>query len=133
MKQEARSLGAVETAAWLEERGLAPIPHWYVELELRTDQRDTTMTVNIYPEEWGFVFRRGQRVSSIRVTNHPFVHGADDDRLLDETPALERLHELLATLERRFSVTFYRLSAQVHSNLIRAAAVIRPWLNTWPS
>ncbi len=133
MKQEATVLGAAESATWLDERGLAPIPHWYVEIELRTDRRDTTMTVNIYPQEWGFVFRHGQQVSSIRITNEPFVHGADDDQLLAETPRLEQFSDLLAKLERRFSVTFYRLSAIVHSNLIRAAAVVRPWLNKWPS
>ena len=133
MKQRATILGAAESAAWLEQRGLTAIPHWYVEIEICTDERDTSMTINIYPEEWGFVFRHGIHVSSIRITDVPFVHGADDDQLLKVTPSLERFHELLEALERRFDVTFQRAQSIVHSNLIRASAVVRPWLNKWPS
>lgn len=132
MKPGAKILGAAEGEAWLEERGLTPVPHWYLEIEVRTDDPQTSMTINIYPEEWGFVFRRGLRVSSIRITDVPFVHGADDDRLLAQTPSLETFGELLAKLEQRFDVTFHPLTALVHTNLIRAAAVVRPWLSSRP-
>jgi hypothetical protein len=125
----AKILGAAESETWLDERGLVPVPHWFVEIEVATDEPNVCIVVNIYPEEWGFVFRRGPHVSSIRITDVPFMHGADDDSLLPDVPRLERLDELLIKLERRFGVTFQRSAAVVHANLIRATAVVRAWLN----
>lgn len=129
MTRAVKILGAAESATWLAERGLVPVPHWFVEIEIGSDEPDIGIVINIYPEEWGFVFRRGPHVSSIRITDVPFVHGADDDSLLAHTPRLEHLEQLLAGLEHRFGITFQRASVIVHANLIRASAVVRAWLN----
>jgi hypothetical protein len=129
-----KTVGALASGAWLEQRGLdaSRVPHWYVEITIGTDSPDTRLEVNIYPEEWGFVFRRGQRVSSIRITDVAFVHGVDEHRLLAETPSLERICDLLATLERRHAMTFLRDRPSVRSNLVRATSVIRPWMEQRP-
>jgi hypothetical protein len=130
MNATSKILGAAASAAWIEARGLdaTRVPHWYVEITVESDSLDTRFELNIYPEEWGFVFRRGTRVSSIRVTDLPFVHGPDEYQLLAQTPELGDIVDLLDQLERRFDLTFQRYRATVRSNLVRAAAVVRPWL-----
>jgi hypothetical protein len=124
------TLGAAASSRWLEARGLdaKTVPHWYVEIVIASDVADTVIDVNIYPEEWGFVFRHGARVSSIRVTDIPFVHGRDDFSLLRDTPQLDRIGDLLATLERRFDVRFQRVRPTVKTNLSRAVAAASRWL-----
>jgi hypothetical protein len=124
------TLGSQAAAAWAAQVGLdvAGTPHWYVEIELHTDPVEAQLDLNIYPEEWGVVFRRGNRVSSIRVTDVPFVHGKDDHGLLTGLPELARFDELLAMLERRYDVVFQRTHPAVRSNLRRALASVRPWL-----
>ena len=127
-----KTIGALAAHAWLAQRGLdaSQTPHWFVEISIPSDVPDTRFELNVYPEEWGFIFRRGVRVSSIRVTDVAFVHGFDDYRLLAETPALEDIAVLLSTLDERYTITFDRTRASVRSNLTRAAAVVRPWLVT---
>lgn len=123
-------MGARAAAAWTAQLGLDVngTPHWYVEIGLPTDTADTQLDLNIYPEEWGIVFRRGNRVSSIRVTDVAFVHGKDDHGLLTGFPELARFDELLATLERRYDLVFQRTQPAVRSNLRRAVAGVRAWL-----
>jgi hypothetical protein len=122
--------GAAATAAWAQKHGLdtTRTAHWHVEISIPTDVADTLFEINIYPEEWGIVFRRGSRVSSIRVTDIPFVHGHDDHRLLALLPDLEKIDDLLAVLERRYDVAFHRARATIRTNLVRAATNVRPWL-----
>jgi hypothetical protein len=124
------TIGAAASAAWIERQGLdvSATPHWYVEIAIPSDDVDTRFEINIYPEEWGIVFRRSTRVSSIRVTDVPFVHGLDDHRLLSHLPALEQIDDLLALLELRYDVAFHRMRASVRSNLVRSTAVVRSWL-----
>lgn len=124
------TLGAAASAKWLEARRLDAknVPHWYVEIAIGSDIADTGIDVNIYPEEWGFVFRHGARVSSIRVTDIPFIHGRDDFGLLRDTPELEHLGELLAVLERRLDIKFHRVRPTVKANVDRAAAAVGRWL-----
>jgi hypothetical protein len=124
------TLGAAATAAWVRQHGLdvARTPHWYVEISVPTDSVDIRLEINLYPEEWGVVFRRGNRVSSVRVTDVPFVHGLDDHKLLSELPELARIDDLLAVLERRYDVAFHRTRVTVRSNLTRATAIVRSWL-----
>lgn len=74
------------------------------------------------------MFRRGHRVSSIRVTDVQFVHGLDDHHMLKDLPDLTKIDDLLALLERRYDVAFHRTRATVRSNLVRATAIVRPWL-----
>ncbi len=124
------TLGAQASAAWLEARGLASgrVPHWYVEVELRCEDPGTVVDINVYPEEWGYVVRHAGRVSSVRITDVPFVHGRDEHRLLGTTPTLDRIGELLGNLEIRFDVSFERARATVRSNLPRAIPIVRLWL-----
>jgi hypothetical protein len=126
------TIGAVASGRWLDERGLdaSRTPHWYVEISIGSDSADTRFELNIYPEEWGYQFRRGARVSSIRVTDIAFVHGFDDYRLLADTPPLDRIEDLLVTIERRCDIGFRRDRPTVHSNLARAAMVVRSWLES---
>lgn len=122
--------GAAASAAWLEQRGLhaGRTPHWYVDIIIESESPDTRFEMNIYPEEWGYVFRRGPRMSSIRITDVPFVHGLDDHRLLSQTPPLDRIGDLLVALERKYDFAFHRESASVKSNLTRATGAVRSWL-----
>lgn len=126
----ASTLGAAASAALLDHLGLDPRGnrHWYLEITVESDEPATRLEINIYPEEWGFVLRAGPRVSSIRVTDVPFVHGSDDHRLLDHTPPLARIPEVLGVLEARLGITFERTRATVRSSFVRAAAVVRSWL-----
>jgi hypothetical protein len=125
-----KTLGSAASVKWLDDRGLDArrTPHWYVEVSIDSDQRDTRLELNIYPEEWGFVLRRGTKMSSIRITDVPFVHGLDDFQLLATTPALAEFGGLITVIERRFELGFFTTRATVRSNLTRAAAVVRPWL-----
>lgn len=127
-----QTIGARASRQWLEERGLEPVtPHWYVEITLslwNTEHEDTSLDINIYPEEWGIIFRHNHKASSLRVTDEPFVHGRDDFKLLSDLGDLKGLGDLLVRLEQRFACTFDRANASVHSNLRRASPVVRGWL-----
>lgn len=128
------TLGARESAAWLLERGLgaAATPHWYVEITLVAygAAEPAQFELNVYPEEWGFVFRAGRRCSSIRITDQPFVHGSDDHELLSRTPELARVFVLIRELERKRQVTFPLARADVRSNVPKAEASVRDWLRS---
>lgn len=121
--------GAAEPADWARSRGLdvSRARHWYVEVQIATDAPGTLIELNIYPEEWGLVFRRDGRVSSIRVTDVPFVHGLDDFKLLPMMPALADLDRLLDALQHRFEITFDRSRPKVHSN-VKHVDGVRAWL-----
>jgi hypothetical protein len=125
-----QTIGALASAAWVERHGLhvSGTPHWYLEISIPTDAADTRFEINIYPEEWGIIFRRGNRVSSIRVTDLPFVHGLDDHRLLQHVSDIETIDHILALLEQRYDLAFHRMKATVRSNLTRAASIVRAWL-----
>lgn len=124
------TLGAAASASWLEARELdvRATPHWFVEIAIDSRTLDSRFELNIYPEEWGFAFRRGTRASSIRITDIAFVHGLDDFQLQPRTPALERIADLLRELEQRHEIAIDRANARVRSNLVRAKAVVRAWL-----
>src|SRR4051794_31932290 len=85
--------GPLASAAWLVARGLQPKEaRWFVEIELASDTgisegtEQARLLLEVYAEEWGYRFQRGERVSWIRVTDVPFVHGRDDHELLQKTP-----------------------------------------------
>jgi hypothetical protein len=117
-------------ADWIDHRGLeTPDPQgWYVEISISTDRDDTRCELNVYPDEWEVIFRRGLRVSSIRVTDAPRARGRDDDDLLRVFPTLDHIRNLLTLLEHRFDIEFDRTAAAVHSNLTRATPIVRSWL-----
>lgn len=121
--------GAAASRDWLIARGLAREPlHWFVEISIPSDASDTRLELNIYPEEWGFVFRRGARVSSIRVTDIAFAHGRDDYELLGLPASLESIGELLHELEQRFAIEFAVTRSVIRTNINKAANVVRTWL-----
>lgn len=127
------TMGARASAAWLEDRGLdtRQTTQWYVEITLIAPDTDYDVgfELNIYPEEWGYILRAGSRVSSIRITDIPFVHGRDDHQLLSVTPELANIGRLVTFIETRKAVVFHRTQAHVRSNLARATSVVRAWLN----
>lgn len=130
--------GPLASAAWLLARELTPpTGRWHVEILLGTspetvdDQATTLLRVELYSEEWGFYFRHDSRVSWIRVTDLPFVHGHDEHGLLSDTPPLKNFGALVRTLESRFSIAFVPRSAAITSNLVVASDAIRSWIESW--
>jgi hypothetical protein len=128
--------GPLASAAWLVMRGLVSRePRWYVELTLGTTgvtgEEPTLLRLELYSEEWGFWFRHDDKISWIRVTDVPFVHGRDDHRLLAETPALKNLGSLVRALERRFGVRFDLEAASIRTSLFGAEPAVREWIRSW--
>lgn len=130
--------GPLAAAAWLVARDVMPDgPQWSVKyvfdadreatFELDEHATSTRFQLEIYAQEWGFVFRHGARVSWIRVTDIAFVHGRDDHGLLRETPNLRDVGALLRRLEHRFEVALPRESVLVQTSLVGAETVLRDW------
>lgn len=84
--------------------------------------------LDLYSEEWGFLFCHRGQLSRIRVTDVAFVHGRDDHHLLDATPALPDIGGLLRSLERRHQIVFRRDLALVRSDLPNVEPAVRRWL-----
>lgn len=137
------STGAAAAYRWLEGLGLNAPPgtlRWHAEISLDVidaparidfDERaDTRFHIDIYSEEWGFFFSHAGRVSWIRVTDIPFVHGRDEHQLLAQTPSLEEIGGLLRRLEGMHNVRFYRQHAIIRTNIVAAEPVLRRWLTT---
>lgn len=127
------TLGAVESRGWLVARGLDTREHrgWYVEIQIYADVPNARFEINLYPEEWGFLFRLRARMSWIRVTDLAFVHGADDLGILGRTPSLAQLATLLDALELEHALRFDGMRAMVRTNLDeeRTTAAVRSWLS----
>jgi hypothetical protein len=128
--------GPLATASWLLARGLSTHEtRWYVAIVLDTlaestfDVDMTTATrfqLEIFAEEWGFMFCHAGQMSWIRVTDIPFVHGKDDHGLLGHTPPLGDIATLIHTLEERHDIAFGR-DPLVRTSLLGAEAVIADW------
>jgi hypothetical protein len=128
--------------AWFRDRALsAPgLLRWHAEVLLdvvdqpardQFDERtDTRFRLEIYSEEWGFLFCHAGRASWIRVTDVPFVHGRDDFRLLSTTPALRDIGHLLRAVEQRHGLQFRRRNAHVTTNIPNAEPAIRRWVES---
>jgi hypothetical protein len=131
--------GALASRLWLAARGVQPpgTGGWHAEVSIGiADERltapidpatDTGLRVDIYSEEWGFVFCQAGRASWIRVTDIPFVHGRDDFALLELTPPLKELGTLVRIIERRQSLAFHREHAYVRTNIENAEPALRRW------
>ena len=91
----------------------------------------TLLRLELYSEEWGFWFRHEDKVSWIRVTDVPFVHGRDDHALLGAISALKNLGSVVRTLENRFGVQFAFGAASIRTSLSEAEPAIREWLASW--
>jgi hypothetical protein len=121
--------GPIASAAWLAARELYPKdPKWFVEIGLVTDG-DTRLDLEIYAEEWGFRFLHAGRMSWIRVTDVPFVHGRDDYQLLRTTPPLRAIGDLVRALEQRHGVEFDRTRAALRTTIADSDDVIRQWIS----
>lgn len=127
--------GPLATALWLVSRGLVPDrERWYVQVTIGTaepvgnESEATLLRVELFSEEWGFWFGHLGKVSWIRVTDMPFVHGRDEHELLGETPALKNIGALVRALELRFGIRFVRHSGLIRTSLSGADAAIREWL-----
>lgn len=130
--------GPLATAAWLLARGLAsPDPRWFLEVTLdvsrpASDGDETTqLRIELYSEEWGFWLRRDGKVSWVRVTDVPFVHGRDEHALLRDTPALKNIGRLVRALEERFGVQFDRGAPSIRTSLVDAEPAVREWIASW--
>ena len=126
--------GPLASAAWLNARGLLPRESkWFVEIELAATGKSerarlAKLLLEVYAEEWGFRFERDDRVSWIRVTDVPFVHGRDDHGLLPKTPRLERIGLLLRALEGEHDIEFERTRPTIRSNVPDSERVIPSWI-----
>ena len=121
------TVGAEAASRWLLALGLPETPRWYVEIAILADG-ESRLDLNVYAEEWGFVFHHKGRTSWIRVTDIPFVHGRDDHELLAHTPDLLAIGVLLAWLEADQEIAFRRATASVRTNIPAAPAAVRDWL-----
>ncbi|HTR54831.1 MAG TPA: hypothetical protein VMJ10_29285 [Kofleriaceae bacterium] len=124
--------GPIASAAWLAARELYPRdPKWRVEIELAPATTSALrLELEIYAEEWGFRFSAGERVSWIRVTDVPFVHGRDDHGLLRATPPLRDIGMLVRSLETSHAIAFDRRRAAIRTTIDGGEPVIRSWLET---
>jgi len=126
--------GPLASAAWLNARGLQPREaKWFVEIQLpaagKTDgDHAGTLLLEVYAEEWGYRFERDGRISWIRVTDVPFVHGRDEHGLLTKTPRLEKISALIREIEREHGVVFERQRSTIRSNVPDHAGVILSWI-----
>lgn len=120
-------------------RGLSsPERRWFVEVTFDVsgagpdDDATTQLRIELYSEEWGFWFRRDGKISWVRVTDVPFVHGRDEHGLLRDTPALNNLSQLVRALEDRFEIQFDRSAPLIRTTCSarskRSATGSRPGL-----
>ena len=87
----------------------------------------TRFQLEIYGEEWGFVFRHEGKVSWIRITDIPFVHGRDEHGLLSRTPKLRELSQFVRELERRHGFRLPRDSPLIRSSIRDSEVKLRLW------
>lgn len=120
-------------------RGVYPTePHWFVEIVLDADAaagreidqaHATRFMIEVYAEEWGFMFCHQGRVSWIRVTDIPFVHGRDDHALLRQTPPLRDIGRLIHNLEKQYGIEL-RGHPIFRTSLLGAEHALRDWAAT---
>jgi hypothetical protein len=133
----------IEAHGWIASVGLDAPPgtlRWHAEISLDVvdgparaefdDRVDTRFHIDVYSEEWGFFFCHAGRVSWIRVTDIPFVHGRDDHQLLAQTPSLGAIGELIRRVETMYTVRFHRQHAIIRTNIAAAEPLLRRWLRS---
>lgn len=119
--------GAEQADRWLLALGLPTAGRWHAEIEIDADA-GSRFELNIYAEEWGFVFHHDGRDSWVRITDIPFVHGRDDFRLLARTPDLLAINVVAAELEAEYGLDFDRANATIRTNIPNAIEIVRAWL-----
>ena len=130
--------GPLAASAWLAARDLIPDSHqWSVQYVFDVDRNapfafddrasSTRFQLEIYAQEWGYVFRHQGKVSWIRVTDIPFVHGRDEHGLLPRTPKLREIGPFVRQLEQLHGVLLPRDSALIRSSIRDAEVPLRLW------
>lgn len=131
-------MGSVDSSDWMRARGVTPgNHHWFVEVALSTsnepteqwsDEMETRMHVYIYPSGWGFLFCHQGRGSWIRVADRAHVHGRDDFGLVDRTPPLREIANLIQHLETTHALQLRRDPVLVRTNLPGIDESVRSWV-----
>lgn len=119
--------GAEESDRWLLALGLPTVPRWHAEIEIAAGAH-SKLLLNIYAEEWGYVFHHDGRDSWIRITDIPFVHGRDNFDLLPRTADLLAINVMASELEAEHGLELDRANATIRTNIPNAAEIIRDWL-----
>ncbi len=121
--------GPLATAAWCVSRGLYPTQRdWFVEVVMHAGA--SRFAIEIYAGEWGFAFQHDGRMSWIRVTDIPFVHGKDDFQLLHETTGLLQIGALVRAVEHLHGMKLARETADVRTSIADGEPAIREWLRS---
>ncbi len=97
---------------------------------LVTPSGDASFHLELFSDEWGYKFEHADKVSWIRVTDVPFIHGRDDHQLIRITPALKNIGRLVQDLEQRFTIKFGRDTAAIKTTLRDAEPAIRDWIRS---
>lgn len=121
--------GPLASASWLVARDLVPqAAKWFVGITF-SSPTGATFELEISSEEWGFRFEYQGRVSWIRVTGIPFVHGLDQHELLAQTTKLDHVASILRSIEKRYRLQFEGFPI-VHTDLVDADRAITTWLRS---
>jgi hypothetical protein len=131
--------GATEAAAWIAGLSLKPgKARWNVRIALDVSDEPATdvyssatatrFHVDVYRDEWGFMFVHGGKTSHVRRTDTTFVNGSDAYDLLGRTPALADILAFVRAIETEHGVAFRRDKALVRSMLKGAKAAVVAWL-----
>ncbi|MDQ3339178.1 MAG: hypothetical protein M4D80_28790 [Myxococcota bacterium] len=121
--------GPLATAAWCVSRDLFPKDrNWFVEIAMPAGS--SRFAIEIFGAEWGFSFQHDGRVSWIRVTDIPFVHGHDDFQLLHEASSLMQIGEVVCKIEHLYGIKFARDEAAVRTSIEDGEPAIREWLRS---
>lgn len=133
LRSDGMTTGALASAAWCVARNVFPqAPRWSVDICLDNvpgadrdaPPADARFVLEIFSEEWGFRFLRGNAASWIRVTDVAFVHGRDDFALMRRTPRLENIGALVRALEAEHEVSFDRARPQIRSTFDGADRIV---------
>jgi hypothetical protein len=132
--------GGAEAAEWIAARGLSTggKTRWNVNVCLDVvdapanaayaGDTATRFHLDLYRDEWGFVFVHKGKTSHIRRTDTAFVSGDDGHKLLKQMPALAEIGAFVRALEAKYNVAFKRQHALVRSNLAGAKATLGEWI-----
>jgi hypothetical protein len=139
-KPAAGPTGESEAAAWVAARGLSTAGRVRWNANIALDVVDapasqvysgataTRFHLDIYRDEWGFVFVHKGKTSHIRKTTEVFINGFDDHKLVKLMPALAEVEAFVRGLETKHGIAFKRKHAFIRTNIAGAKATLRTWL-----
>ena len=121
--------GPLASAAWCVSRNLYPKDrNWSIEIVMHAGS--WRFAIEIHAAEWGFAFEHESRLSWIRVTDIPFVHGRDDFQLLHEATSLMQIGRVLHHVEHLYGLKFARDQATVQTSIPESEPTIREWVRS---